>query len=170
MRSVTLLPLLSLVFGAGSAPASLAAEAQTRVAMTQYPADTFYVAANIAGFGATELMVDTGSGYVAINEVTLAALERSGHARYLKQLLGVLADGTEMKVPVYVISGMSIGQQCWLSDIEAAVFPGSSRQILGLSALRKTAPFVFSVDPPELLLSQCAQTPRPPEPDPLPAG
>jgi hypothetical protein len=37
------------------------------------------------------------------------------------------------------------------------VFPARTRQILGLSALNKAAPFTFSVDPPSLVLSNCAQ-------------
>ncbi len=136
-----------------------AREFQTRVAMIEKSAATFYVPAQIDGFGAAELMVDTGSGYVTINEHTLAVLKRSDKARYVKRLRGVLADGSELTVPVYAISAMAIGKTCWLHDVEAAVFPGKSRQILGLSALRKTAPFVFSVEPPELLLSRCTAPP-----------
>lgn len=159
MRSVPLLSLLGLCSLLAVSVNAAPGASRTRVAMTEKSAATFYVSTNIAGVGAAELMVDTGSGYVAINEVTLATLKRGGHATYLRQLQGILADGTEMNVPVYRISGMSIGQRCWLANIEVAVFPGNSRQILGLSALRKAAPFVFSVDPPELQLSQCAPPP-----------
>ena len=140
--------------------AAQAGDFQTRVAMTEKSAATFYVSAEIAGFGATELMVDTGSGYVTINEETLAVLQSNGHARYVKHLRGVLADGSELIVPVYAVSAIAIGGDCWLRDVEAAVFPGAARQILGLSALRKTAPFVFSVEPPELMLSRCAAAPE----------
>jgi predicted aspartyl protease len=139
--------------------AAPAEDFQTRVVMIEKAAATFYVPAQIAGFGPAELMVDTGSGYVTINEDTLAVLRRNGKARYVKQLRGVLADGSELTVPVYAISAIAIGGDCWLHDVEAAVFPGKSRQILGLSALRKTAPFVFSVEPPELLLSRCTPPP-----------
>jgi len=136
-----------------------AAEYRTRVVMTEKSAATFYVPAEITGYGSVELMVDTGSGYMTINENTLSILQHNGHARYVKQLQGVLADGTELIVPVYAISAINIGDNCLIKDVEAAVFPGNSRQILGLSALRKTAPFVFSVDPPELMLSYCADAP-----------
>lgn len=136
-----------------------ATDFQTRVVMIEKPAATFYVATEINGFGPAELMVDTGSGYVTINESTLGVLQANGQARYVKPLRGILADGRELTVPVYVISAMRLGENCWLHDLEAAVFPGDSRQILGLSALRKAAPFVFSVDPPELQLSRCAAAP-----------
>jgi hypothetical protein len=35
------------------------------------------------------------------------------------------------------------------------VLPGTSRGLFGLSALKRTAPFEFSVDPPVLRLSNC---------------
>jgi len=100
-------------------------------------------------------MVDTGSGYLTINEQTLAALQIGNHARYLYDLQAVLADGSEVVVPVYRIRSMSIGGHCHLRDIEAAVFPGVTRQILGLSALRKALPFIFSFEPPRPALSNC---------------
>ena len=132
-----------------------AADFATRVVMEEKSAATFYVSAQLAGYGSVELMVDTGSGYMTINETTLDALRREGTARYVKQLQGVLADGSELEVPVYAITRVGIGGSCWLHDVEAAVFPGTSRQILGLSALRKASPFIFSVTPPALMLSRC---------------
>jgi predicted aspartyl protease len=101
------------------------------------------------------MMVDTGSGYSTINEQTLSVLKQNGTARYIKDLVGVLANGEKMRVQVYRLSAINIGGQCWLHDVDAAVFPGKTRQILGLSALRKTSPFMFSMEPPELRLSNC---------------
>jgi predicted aspartyl protease len=158
MRLRSNLALLApLLITLGSASAG---EFATRVSMQEKSAATFYVPAYIQGAGATELMVDTGSGYVTINERTLAALKRQGSAHYVKDLQGILADGSKLVVPVYALASIKIGSNCWLHDIEAAVFPGTSRQILGLSALRKAAPFIFSVDPPSLALSHCAAPPK----------
>jgi predicted aspartyl protease len=126
-----------------------------RIEMQEKSAATYYVAGNIQGYGPVELMVDTGSGYSTINEDTLTVLKRRQAVRYVKRLQGVLADGTELEVPVYAISRMRIGRECWLENVEAAVLPGATRQILGLSALRRAAPFIFSVDPPALTLSGC---------------
>jgi hypothetical protein len=78
-----------------------------------------------------------------------------GEAQYLRELTGILANGTEMQVPVYRLSAVRIGEKCLLQDVEAAVFPGDTRQILGLSALQKAAPFIFSTQPPKLQLSHC---------------
>jgi predicted aspartyl protease len=158
MRSKSLFaPAAVLALILNPAPA---AEFGTRIAMTEKAAATFYVSAQIDGFGDTELMVDTGSGYLTINEHTLEGLKRKGRARYVKQLQGVLANGAELSVPVYAISALNIGGNCRLQDVEAAVFPGNAREILGLSALRKAAPFIFSVDPPSLVLSHCGPADR----------
>ncbi|BCO31852.1 hypothetical protein TspCOW1_19550 [Thiohalobacter sp. COW1] len=128
-------------------------EFDVRIPMQERSAATFYVSAEIAGLGASDFLVDTGSGYMTINEVTLAALQETGQAEYLKDLSGILANGERMRVPVYRIERLAIGGRCELRDVEAAVFPGKSRQILGLSVLTRTAPFVFSTDPAELRLS-----------------
>lgn len=146
--------IVSLVLSVGLASA-WGDDFNTRVAMQEKSAATFYVLGEISGFGPVDLMVDTGSGYMTINEETLDVLMQRRAASYVKQLQGILADGSEIEVPVYSIGRMRIGADCWLADVEAAVFPGNSRQILGLSALRKVAPFVFSVDPPGLSLSSC---------------
>ncbi len=79
----------------------------------------------------------------------------SHEPRYLRDLIGVLANGDEIRVPVYALAFVRIGGICVLENVEAAVFPGSTRQILGLSALLKAAPFIFSTDPPKLELSHC---------------
>lgn len=137
-------------------PLSVAAEEfGTSIPMREKGAATYYVTTEIDGMGAVDFMVDTGSGYATINEQTLSVLMRQHRADYVKDLEGVLADGSRVVVPVYSIKSMNIGGQCALQDIEVAVFPGNTRQILGLSALRQAAPFIFSLDPPQLVLSHC---------------
>jgi hypothetical protein len=116
---------------------------------------TYYVNAQIADLGISEFMVDTGSGYLTINEQTLSALQKQKQVQYVKELRAILANGAEIVIPVYSINELHIGS-CALRNVEAAVFPARTRQILGLSALNKAAPFTFSVDPPELVLSNCA--------------
>lgn len=117
---------------------------------------TFYVPGFVEGYGAAEFMVDTGSGYTTINEETLAVLRSGGHAHYVKDLTGVMADGSRTQLPVYRLTSITIGSDCAVRNVEAAIFPGRARQILGLSALRQVAPFLFSVQPPSLYLSNCS--------------
>lgn len=118
-------------------------------------AKTYYVTGRISDTEPAEFMVDTGSSYTTINEATLAKLQANGKSRYLRDLVAIMANGDEMVVPVHRIANLDIGGVCNLADVEVAVLPAATRQILGLSALRKASPFQFSVDPPELRLSNC---------------
>lgn len=135
---------------------AVASDDRNVVQMTDQGASTFYVNVFLKGVGISEFLVDTGSSYMTINADTLDVLKREDQATYLKDLKGILADGTEQVVPLYRIKAMRIGESCALTNVKAAVFPGKTRNILGLSALRAAAPFVFSVEPPTLELSNCA--------------
>lgn len=144
----------------GGTLAILAAAAQAEPEPTYVPmhdkgTSTLYVRGSIGGSGEAEFMVDTGASYMALNEVTMEALREAGKARYLRKLSGVMADGRTRSVPVYLVSEIAIGEACVIRDVEVAVLPGNTRNILGLSALRKTAPFVFDLDTPALGLSHC---------------
>lgn len=136
--------------------ASNAEEFATIIPMQHKGASTFYVNTEVAGVDTVGFMVDTGSGYATINEETLAILMQQQSASYVKDLEGILADGSRLVVPVYKIKSMNIGGACSLDNIEVAVFPGKTRQILGLSALRQASPFIFSMNPPQLVLSHCS--------------
>lgn len=139
----------------GATPSAIAGQFGTTVEMQAKNGSTFYVPGLITGLGAVNWMVDTGSGYMTINEEILALLKGNGLARYVKHLRGRLADGSELEVPIYSIGAISIGDACWLRDVEVAVFPGNTRPILGLNVLQRTAPFIFSFEPPRLVLSHC---------------
>jgi predicted aspartyl protease len=134
-----------------------------QIPMRATKAATFYVSGYLDGYGAVDMMVDTGSSYTTINEAALGVLRKNGAASYVKELTGIMADGTRKVVPIYRIWSMSIGEGCLLHNVEAAVFPGHTRYILGLSALKLAAPFAFSLEPPTLMLSNCADNAALPE-------
>jgi clan AA aspartic protease (TIGR02281 family) len=127
----------------------------TNIPLREVDGATLYVAGQIEGYGRTEFLLDTGASYLAINKRMLKTLERNGHARYLRNLAGTMADGRRQSIPIYRISSIVIGEDCQLRDVEAAVLPGGTRNILGMSALRRTAPFTLSMDPMQLSLSGC---------------
>lgn len=135
---------------------SLASEKVEPIPMYEKGADTFYIKGEIRGLGTTEFMVDTGSGYMTINEETLEVLKSKGEATYVKELLCILANGKEEIYPVYRIASIQLGKDCVLTNVEAAVFPGKTRHILGLSGLKRAGSFSFSFDPPQLSLASCA--------------
>lgn len=149
------LACLLFVLLTGTTPSAIAGKFGTTVEMEARNGSTFYVPGLITGLGAVQWMVDTGSGYMTINEEILASLKEHGLAQFVKNLRGRLADGSEREVPVYSIDAISIGDACWLRDVEVAVFPGNTRPILGLNVLQRTAPFIFSFEPPQLVLSHC---------------
>ncbi len=120
---------------------------------------TYYLPVDMGQGTIEEYLVDTGAGYMTITESTLSGLENAGRVRFLRVIQGHLADGTVLRVPVYVIDEIVIGNSCVLRDVEAAVLPGASRGLFGLSALRRTSPFEFSMDPPTLRLSNCQPAP-----------
>lgn len=155
-----------------------AKEFGTFVPMREKGAATYYVTTEISGVGALDFMVDTGSSFATINEETLVALVQQQRADYIRNMDGVLADGSRVTLPVFSIHSLNIGGQCTLRDIRVVVFPGKTRQILGLNALRQAAPFIFSMNPPQLILSNCISSiaeaqpgvTSPPEPPPEAAG
>ncbi|HHJ17763.1 MAG TPA: hypothetical protein ENJ80_13815 [Gammaproteobacteria bacterium] len=146
----TALSLLALLF-AGVA----LADAYTIIPMNQKRLATYYIQASMQGSGDVEFMVDTGAGYTTINEHTLDRLLKADNAEYVGELTGVMADGSQHKLPIYLIKRLVLGDGCVLDNVEAAVFPQKTRMLLGLSALEKAAPFVFSTNPPRLSLSNC---------------
>ncbi|HEY5733306.1 MAG TPA: retropepsin-like aspartic protease [Gammaproteobacteria bacterium] len=129
------------------------------IPMIQKQLATYYVDASLSGGGDVEFMVDTGAGYTTINEHTLELLLQTDNADYVGELTGVMADGRQQHFPVYRIKQLVLGGDCVLTNVEVAVFPEKTRMLLGLSALEKAAPFVFSTNPPRLSLSNCGSTP-----------
>ncbi len=127
----------------------------TSVPMSKKGTSTYYVPVEFDGTTRNDLMIDTGSDYVTINETTLDLLEEHGKIDYVKQVEGVMANGINVIVPIYRIAQLNIGCCCVVHNVEAAVFKNTEREILGLSALKKVAPFALSVEPAHLILSDC---------------
>lgn len=146
---------LCAVAGSAARADSVPFPAIMAVTLQKHDAGTFYVHGAIEGFGELELLVDTGASYLVINEKILGALKEQGAAEYARELRGTMADGSSRQIPVYRISSLRLGSQCWIPNVEAAVFPGTARPILGMNVLTRLAPFTFSAEPPQLGLAQC---------------
>ncbi len=125
----------------------------TAVPLIEKGTETYYVTASV-GAARFDLLVDTGAGFTALNSQLIDELEASGHARQIGLVEGVMANGDTYELPVYMISSLNIGG-CIIRDFEAAQMPAGTRNLLGLSALKKAAPFAFSIEPAELRLSHC---------------
>jgi len=159
VRLLALAAGLIPTIGSPASPLPDAGRAAVSVDLQRRETGTFYIPGAIQGYGEVELLVDTGSSFLVINQAMLTALERSGSAIFSHELRGCMADGTDTVVPVYRLAGVRLGAECWIQDVEAAVFPGTSRPILGMNILVRLAPFTFSTEPPQLALNQCAELP-----------
>ncbi len=137
-------------------PAS-AGDALTSVPIFDSGKRTYYVSVDIEEAGTHDYLVDTGASYMTIGDNTRVILERKGLATRVGEIYGVLANEKRMVVPVYRVSQITIAGSCTVEDVEVAVLPKVSRGLLGLSVLKKTAPFSVSLEPPTLQLSNCAK-------------
>ena len=125
----------------------------TRLALQKTETSTFCVEAVVDGVSIGELLVDTGSGYIALNRRTFNRLKADKTPRFVRKLDAVMADGSEAEVPLYRFSQLELGGRCVIRDVEAAVLPHATRKILGMNALQKVSPFTIAVTSPELTLS-----------------
>ena len=114
------------------------------VPLEESAASTYYVAGYLPDYGELSLMVDTGSTYTVINSAVFTALEKKNAVRHVKNLSGVMADGSKQRVPIYHVGSLRLGEHCYIKNIEVAVLPGSGRNILGIKTLKNAAPFSFS--------------------------
>ncbi len=147
--------IIMLVVWAMSFENCLGSGTDQPIAMRVSEAGTFYIPIHIKGLEQTDFLVDTGSSHTIINEKSLAILKANGQAKYANQIRGVTADGTVKNVSLYTIQSIDVGHGCVLKNVDVAVFPGESRQVLGLSALSKVSSVLFSMSPPSLQLSNC---------------
>ena len=150
VAALSLLPL-----SAQAAAPAIPLPAVMAITLQRHDAGTFYVQGAIEGYGELDLLVDTGASYLVINQAILNDLRASGDAEFSRELHGVMADGSGKVIPIYRLSGLRLGKDCWIRDVEAAVFPGRSRAILGMNVLARLAPFTFTAEPPQLSLNQC---------------
>lgn len=139
-------------------PATRSAAAKpVSVKLARKTTGTYYIPGEIAGYGELDFLVDTGSSYVVINEVILTQLRARKLAKYSRDLDGIMANGSSMPISLYRLSALKLGENCWVHDVEAAVFPGATRTILGMNVLSQLAPIIFSIEPPALSLNRCQQ-------------
>ncbi len=134
---------------------SLAADTSEQIPMHSKGMSTYYVSGTINNSVTSDFLVDTGSGYVTINKKTLKKMNQQSSTEFVKKISAVMADGSETVVSVYRLATLKLGDNCVINNVEAAVMPGSTPNILGLSALKKVAPFSMSMTPPSLTLADC---------------
>lgn len=114
-----------------------------------------YVDAVINSNVRSQFMVDTGAGMITLNRELFKEISRRGSVKKVGKIAARLANGKYQTMSLYKVESFSIGENCDLGEMEVAVMKNSGRNILGLSALIKAAPFSIYTDPMELILSGC---------------
>lgn len=139
----------------GTIPAGMAAAVELTLPMQQASTGNYYIHAILNDHVETELLVDTGSGYVSLTGKTFSRLKQDAHTRFQRHITGVMANGRAVSVPIYRIRELRLTEECTLRDIEVAVLRGASRDILGLNALKQLQPITLRMDPPQLISNSC---------------
>jgi predicted aspartyl protease len=143
---------LSLLLGLATAlPAS--ASSPQAIPMQLAGSGAFYVKASLDTRVSTEMLLDTGSGYVSLSDETFAKIKDQPGTVFSRYITGVMANGQASRVPVYSIAELKLSEACVLRDVEVAVFRNAKRDILGLSALKQMQPLTLQLDPPVLTAS-----------------
>ncbi|GAB3274177.1 retropepsin-like aspartic protease family protein [Parahaliea aestuarii] len=149
--------LLALCLGV-SLPAR-ALDFPVELPLARSGAGTLTISAEVGGQHA-EFLVDTGAGMVTISRELFEALEDTGELREVRRVALRLANNRVRPVPVYAVEHFRLGQHCDLGPVEVAVLGKGSRNLLGLSALTRAAPFALDTRNPTLFLSQCSDEAR----------
>ena len=145
--------LMGVVFVSSS---SLATEQAVDVPLIQQPSGSLVVKASINGTKESDFLLDTGSGLLVVNKKLFRAIKASGQSiEHAGRIAARMADGRHRKMNTYRVENFRIGI-CELGEIRLAVVPGADRNILGLNALAKAAPFTVSMEPPSLRLAKCS--------------
>ena len=90
-----------------------------------------------------ESLVDTGSGFTVVPQSVIEVLLITNEASFTRELIGILASGENMTVPVYTITMLQVGL-CIFRDVEVVVFSGRTSPILGLNIITQLEPVTFS--------------------------
>jgi predicted aspartyl protease len=132
-----------------------AADFDFKIAMSQADSGNFYVKGRFGNEESTDFLVDTGSGLVILSEPAFKRIAVMAGSKPVSRKAARMADGRTKAINVYSVEQLVLGQSCRIGPLEVAVIPGATRNILGLSALNKAAPFAIYTSPPMLALSGC---------------
>jgi predicted aspartyl protease len=124
------------------------------VSLERSGAGGMYVAGEIAGVQA-DFLVDTGADLVTVDERLFRQMRKSGEVRELRRVAARMANNRLQVMTVYEVAHLNIGDNCDLGPVEVAVMKGAGRNLLGLSALSRGAPFTLGMAPPTLVFDHC---------------
>ena len=126
-----------------------------RVLLEQRQSGSLSLTVDLGGTSG-EFLLDTGASMVTISRGLFESVRALGGAEPAGEVAARLASGRLEILEVYEIETFRLGNTCELGPLKVAVMPRGGRNLLGMSALSRAAPFTVSTVPPALGLSGCA--------------
>ena len=114
---------------------------------------SFTVTATLAGVEA-DFLLDTGASMVTLTRDVFEQVRARGGVSEAGQVAARTASGRLETLYTYRVEKFTLGE-CQLGPLEVAVLKRGGRNLLGMSALSRSAPFAVSTTPPALGLSHC---------------
>lgn len=102
-------------------------------------------------------LVDTGAALVTVNTSVYQQLRDAKRLTRVREVAARMADGRTKPLTVYSTDALQVTGTCEQNTVELIYIPGKGRNLLGMNVLREFAPLTFSMDPPSLSVSGCAE-------------
>ena len=135
---------------------STALAGEVNLPMTHLPAGGLYLHAVLENEVVTQMLVDTGSSYVALSKPTFDKLNDTAELEFSRYIYAAMANGRIEQAPLYLLRELRLADNCVLRNIEVAVLLNDSRDIIGLNALQLLEPFTLKLTPPALTSQNCS--------------
>lgn len=126
-----------------------------RIPLAQQSSGALYIEGQVNDSVSADFLLDTGSGMVTVGRDLFSQIKRSGPVEKVGRVAARLANGRLQPVDLYLVQRFRLGEHCEIGPLEVAVMPGKGRNILGMSALSRAAPFAVHMAPPSLAISSC---------------
>lgn len=110
-----------------------------------------------------QYLLDTGATLTTLrlDHFNLIQRESPEDIRTLHRVMARTADNRLQPMQVYEIAHFVLAENCDIGPIQIAVSPNAGRNLLGLSALERSAPFTIDLSSLELRLSKCSSPETP---------
>lgn len=115
-----------------------------------------YVPAVLDAQAESDMLIDTGSSYVALSADTFDRISEKTRSNFSRYIYAAMANGKVERVSLYILDSLQLSANCILNNVEIALLPDADKDILGLNALSLLQPFTISLAPATLSTQSCS--------------